>query len=257
MGKVVLKLEGVTKDFSGLRAVDSVDLTIEKGSIVGIVGPNGAGKTTLFNMISGIFPPSKGKILFNDRDITGLGAFDIAILGIGRTFQVVRPFSELTVLENILVAYGSKHYGSFFSSLSFWKKDMYVERVREFLEETSLWEFRDRKAKTLPLGHQRRLEIARVLALSPSILLMDESFSGLNFDEMDELKKLVRKLNGGGLTIIIIEHNMPVVMELCERVAVLNYGKKIAEGAPEEVVSNQEVIDAYIGTGGIKHAEGN
>ncbi len=252
MGEVILRLEGITKDFSGLRAVDGVDLTVEKGSVIGVVGPNGAGKTTLFNMISGIFPPSSGRIFFEERDITGLSAFDIAILGIGRTFQVVRPFSELTVLENVLVAYGSKQHGSFFSSLSLWRKESYVEEVREFLEETSLWEFRDRKAKTLPLGYQRRLEIARVLALSPSVLLMDESFSGLNFDEMDELKALVRKLNRGGLTIIIIEHNMPVVMELCKRVSVLNYGRKIAEGTPEEVISNQEVIDAYLGTGGVK-----
>lgn len=243
----ILKAESISKQFGGLKALNDISFYVKKGEIFGIVGPNGAGKTTLFNIISGLIKPNSGRLIYEGRDITHLTAFRRAQIGIGRTFQVVRPFKSMTVLESVATSLGKGFYRNLFMSLKKWKTRSTVKLAEGILRDVGLIDLRDRNAVELPLGLQRKLEIARALALSPKLILLDESFSGLSFSEMDELKELVFSLNKKGITIIIIEHNMPVVMELCERVMVINYGRKIAEGSPIEVVNNKEVIEAYLG----------
>ncbi len=245
--KEILKLENIKMQFGGLMALDGVSISVSEGEIFGIVGPNGAGKTTLFNVISGILSPTYGRVFFKGEDVTGNLPHKMAKKGIGRTFQVVRPFSSLTVLENVLAAYGERFYYNLALSFKSYKNKRYIEDVERILSETGLIDFKDRKASVLPLGYQRRLEIARALALNPSVILLDESFSGLSFSEMDELSELVLNLNKQGITVLIIEHNMPVTVKLCKTIAVLNYGKKIAEGTPHEIVHNPLVIEAYLG----------
>ena len=243
----ILKAESISKQFGGLKALSEISFYIKKGEIFGIVGPNGAGKTTLFNIISGLIKPNGGRLIYKGRDITHLSAFKRAQIGIGRTFQVVRPFRSMTVLESVATSLGKEFYNNLFVSLKRWKTQSTLEVAEGILKDVGLIDLKDRNASELPLGLQRKLEIARALALSPELILLDESFSGLSFSEMDELKELVINLNKRGITIVIIEHNMPVVMELCERVMVINYGRKIAEGSPAEVVNNREVIEAYLG----------
>lgn len=243
----ILKAESISKQFGGLKALSEISFYIKKGEIFGIVGPNGAGKTTLFNIISGLIKPNGGRLIYKGRDITHLSAFKRAQIGIGRTFQVVRPFRSMTVLESVATSLGKEFYNNLFVSLKRWKTQSTLELAEGILKDVGLIDLKDRNASELPLGLQRKLEIARALALSPELILLDESFSGLSFSEMDELKELVINLNKKGITIVIIEHNMPVVMELCERVMVINYGRKIAEGSPTEVVNNREVIEAYLG----------
>ena len=243
----ILKLEGITKSFGGLIAVNNVSFEVKEGEIFGLIGPNGSGKTTLFNLINHYFSVTSGRITFKNQNITNKKTFEIARLGIGRTFQVVRPFSFMSVLENVMAAYGVRFYYNIAKSFGKWKKNKYIEKVEAILKETELLEYKNRKANTLPLGIQRRLEIARALAVNPQVILLDESFSGLSFSEIDRLKRLVKNINTEGVTVVVIEHNMPVVMDLCRNVVVLNYGKKLAEGRPQEIVKNPEVIEAYIG----------
>jgi branched-chain amino acid transport system ATP-binding protein len=243
----ILEVKNVSKFFGGLMALNNISFSVKKGEIYGIVGPNGAGKTTLFNAISGVIKPTKGKIFFDNKDITSLNPYKHAIAGIGRTFQVVRPFAHLSVLENVIAAYGIRFYYNIFKSFTKWKKQKYIEDAEKILDIVGLREYKNRNAKELPLGFQRRLEIARALAVSPKMILLDESFSGLSFSEIEGIKSLVKKLNKDGITTIIIEHNMPVVMELCERVMVINYGETIALGIPDEIINNKEVIEAYLG----------
>ncbi len=247
LAKKILRVDSVYKYFGGLKALDGVDFYVDEGDIFGIVGPNGAGKTTLFNIISGLIYPSSGKIFYKDRDITNMKAFRRAQLGIGRTFQVVRPFKSMTVFESVAVSFGKEFYIHPAKMFKKWRTEKVKGAVENILKQVELLELKDRNASELPLGLQRKLEIARALALNPDIILLDESFSGLSFSEMEELKNLVKKLNQSGITVIIIEHNMPVVMELCKNVVVINYGRKIAEGSPGEVVNNKEVIEAYLG----------
>lgn len=244
---VVLEVRNLSIDFGGLKALDSVQLSVNEGEIFGIIGPNGAGKTTLFNAITGLVKLSSGQVNLYGKPIHFLKHYAIAQLGVGRTFQIVRPFANLTVLKNVLSAHGSRFYRSIYNSLGRYNEAHHLGHAREILKLVGLDAHEDELAKNLPLGLQRRLEIARVLALEAKIMLLDESFSGLSHEEAEALKWLILDLKRQGKTIMVIEHNMPVAMDICERIAVLNYGRKIAEGKPEEISSNAEVIEAYLG----------
>lgn len=243
----MLSVRGLTKQFDGLTAIRNVDLEVPRGCIMGVLGPNGAGKTTFFNMLSGIFPCTEGEIVFDGQALRSKRCEEIAKLGIGRTFQIVRPFTELTALENVLSAMGAMHHSRMFGTYRQYLRPEHLDRARELLKLTELEQHGDTVAKHLPLGLLRRLEIARALGLSPKMLLLDESFSGLSHAEAESLSSLVRRLCEGGMTILLIEHNMYIAMRLCERIAVLDRGEKIAEGTPDEIRNDSRVITAYLG----------
>jgi branched-chain amino acid transport system ATP-binding protein len=248
--RVLLDIKDLSKHFGGLKAVDSVSFTLEKGDILGLLGPNGAGKTTCFNMISGVYSPTGGHILFEGHRTDGMPPHRMSKLGIGRTFQIVKPFSGMTVLDNIIVALGMKKYTSLMSSMAAWRTSKMKKRAMEILERVGLETFSSRLAMTLPLGNLRRLEIGRALALEPKLLLLDESFSGLRHEMISQMEALILSLVREGISILLIEHNMRVAMKLCNRVIVLDHGKKLAEGTPEEIGRDERVIEAYLGKGG-------
>ena len=248
MSDVILETRDLAKYFGGVKAVDGVDIHVYRGELLGIIGPNGAGKTTLFNLITGFLKPTRGRIIYEGREIQGMPPSRIALMGIARTFQIVRPFKNLTVFENVLTACGYKDYAGL-SFIRSWRKDEYLSKAEHLIREVGLEDYSDKPAGTLPLGHLRRLEIARALAIEPKILLLDESMSGMSTEEIEEIKTLIRRLRKGGLTILLVEHNVPVAVELSDRMYVLNFGKIIAEGKPEEVIHNKEVIEAYLGAG--------
>jgi len=247
--EVILRTEDLCKYFGGIKALDHVNIHVRKGEILGIIGPNGAGKTTLFNVVSGFYKPTKGAVFFMGRRISGLHPAKIARIGIGRTFQITRPFKNLTVLQNVMAACGRDAY----FGLSFFKKyrtPEVVEEAMSIIEDVGLADYADQPAKVLPIGHMRRLEIARALALRPKLLLLDEPTAGMSAKEIEEISELVRRLRDEkGITIMLVEHNMRVAMGLSDRMYVLNYGKVIAEGTPEEVRENPLVIEAYLGRG--------
>jgi len=224
-----------------------VSFTAEEGEILGIIGPNGAGKTTLFNLISGIYPPSGGEIIFQGKSILRLKPYQISHLGIGRTFQIVRPFQNLDVETNVLVAYGHRFYPSLWKSTGPFRQPGNLREVQTLIERTGLRSYAKHLAKNLPLGFKKRLEIARALALQPHLLLLDEPSAGLRFEESAQLMELIRQVCDQGIGVLLIEHNMHVVMDLCKRIVVLDHGSKIAEGSPEEIRSNSLVIQAYLG----------
>jgi branched-chain amino acid transport system ATP-binding protein len=244
---ILLEVTDLSKEFDGLRALDGVNFKAEDKEILGIIGPNGAGKTTLFNLISGIYPPSRGEISFQGKSIRRMKPHQISRLGIGRTFQIVRPFQNLDVETNVLVAFGHRFYPSFWKSAEpFWQSEV-LKEVETLIERTGLRPYTKQIAKNLPLGFKKRLEIARALALKPRLLLLDEPSAGLRFEESTQLMDLIRQLRDQGIGVLLIEHNMQVIMDLCKRIVVLDHGSKIAEGSPEEIRSNPQVIQAYLG----------
>lgn len=243
----LLEVTALSKEFDGLRALDGVNFTAGDKEILGIIGPNGAGKTTLFNLISGIYPPSSGEINFQGKSILGLKPHQISLLGIGRTFQIVRPFQNLDVETNILVAIGHDFYPSLWKSAEPFRQPGILREVQRLIDRTGLRLFAKQLAKNLPLGIKKRLEIARALALKPRLLLLDEPSAGLRFEESAQIMDLIRQVCDQGIGVLLIEHNMQVVMDLCGRIVVLDHGSKIAEGSPEEIRSNAQVIQAYLG----------
>ncbi len=250
----MLELDHVSKSFGGLKAVDDVGFRIEPGEIFGLLGPNGAGKTVCFNLISGVFSPNAGRIFFDGMRTDGLPSHRIARLGLGRTFQIVKPFSNVTVLENVVAALGIQRYDRLTAIWSNRKNRDIRAKAMELLEQVGLSDIAHRKAGLLPLGNLRRLEIARALAVGTKLILLDESFSGLRHEEILQLEALVRQIRDAGRTILLIEHNMKVAMGLCERIVVLDHGKVLAQGKPEEIRSNPAVIEAYLGKQGGSHA---
>jgi branched-chain amino acid transport system ATP-binding protein len=235
--KVLLELKNVTIKFGGLTAVSDLSFKLFEGEIVGLIGPNGAGKTTVFNLISGVYRPTEGEIYLNGENITGLKPFQICHRGIGRTFQVVRPFGGKSVLYNVMV-------GAFLRTNDTRKSR---EKALEVLQLVGLYNKKDVLAKNLTIVDRKRLEVAKALATEPKLLLLDEVLAGLNPAEVDEAVEMIRQIHKSGITILLIEHVLKAAMALSQRIMVLDYGKKIAEGSPEEVTSNPEVIKAYLG----------
>ncbi|MDR0922340.1 MAG: ABC transporter ATP-binding protein [Lactobacillales bacterium] len=250
----LLEVKDLTKNFGGLAAVSDVNMELEENELVGLIGPNGAGKTTLFNLLTGVYEPSEGTVTLSDSKVlNGLPPYKIADLGLSRTFQNIRLFKDLTVLDNVLIAMNSKQKESVVSSIlrfpSFYRKEAEMKKkVIELLEIFGMEEKIDTLAKNLPYGEQRRLEIVRALATEPKILFLDEPAAGMNPQETADLTELIEKIQEEfQITILLIEHDMSLVMEVCERIYVLEYGKIIAKGTPEEIKNNKRVIEAYLG----------
>lgn len=258
----LLEVKGLTKNFGGLSAVSNVSLKAEKGELIGLIGPNGAGKTTFFNLLTGVYVPTEGTIELETENgktlLNGIAPNKITELGLARTFQNIRLFKDLTVLENVMVAMHAHKGNSLFSSLFRTKayyetEKMMKEEALELLKIFNLESFAQDKAKNLAYGQQRELEIVRALATKPKILFLDEPAAGMNPQESLELMGFIRELRDMGYTILMIEHDMSVVMNISDRIYVIDHGKPIADGLPKEIANNKEVIEAYLG--GLQNAE--
>lgn len=252
----MLETKSLTREFGGIIAVNRVDFSVEKNMITGLIGPNGAGKTTLFNNITGLDSPTSGKVIFEDQDITGLKANKICRLGIARTFQNIRLFKELSVIDNVMMGRhfhtGSLKNRTMQALVSYFNvgneaKEEYKEAMK-WLEFFGLEDLRNEDAKNLPYGYQRELEIARALATEPKLLFLDEPAAGMNPQETDSLMKTIRRIRDLGITVVLIEHDMKLVMNICDNITVLNYGQKIAQGTPSEIQRDSAVIQAYLGS---------
>lgn len=239
----IIEVENISKSFKGLKAVSNVSFYAEEGQITGMIGPNGAGKSTTFNMICGYYPPTSGVIKYKGTDITGKRAYEFADMGIARTFQIMKPLGNLSVLDNVASsAFFGRH------------KAKNIHKAREIAEEilnfTGLISKRDVLARSMGTPDQKRLEMARALATKPDMLFLDEVMAGLNPAETEEAIDLIRRINSGGITVFLIEHIMRAVVSLCKKVIVLHHGEKIAEGTPEEVMNDAYVMEVYLGKGG-------
>ena len=248
---MLLEVSGLTKNFGGLAAVSQLDFHVNKGEITGLIGPNGAGKTTVFNLITGVFPSTRGRVVFDGTDITHKKPHQVARLGIGRTFQLNPLFGNFTVLENISASFhlhpSSSLLDIYFNTATYRRNEAYImEQSLEILKLVGLDNVKHELAKNLPHGYQKMLGVARALAVKPKLLLLDEPIAGMNPDEIDSALKNIKKTQQQGVTILIVEHNMQI-LDLCDRVVVISFGHKICEGLPQEVRGNEEVIKAYFG----------
>ena len=252
--QILLESKGVCKYFAGLKAVESVDMQVREGDVFGIIGPNGAGKTTFFNCCTGIYPATKGEVYFQGERITRMTPEQIARRGVTRTFQNIQLFKFMSVLDNVKIGCHINTKTGIVDSIlhtARYKHDekYAVERSLEVLNDIGMYDVRDTMAGTLPYGMQRKVEIARALALHPKLLLLDEPAAGMNPLETQSLMEFIKMLNGKGYSILVIEHDMKFVMNACNRILVLNFGQKIAEGTPEEIRANDQVREAYFGKG--------
>ncbi|MFV0482344.1 MAG: ABC transporter ATP-binding protein [Campylobacteraceae bacterium] len=250
---MILQIQNITKNFGGVSAISGTSFTINRGEIYGLIGPNGAGKTTMFNIITGNYKPTSGEVIFKEKEISRLKPFQIVRLGIARTFQNIRLFSSMSVMENVLIGFDNRAKYTFFESVfrlpRFFKSEKKIkEEALKILKYLNLDEFANLPATDLSYGQQRKIEIARALATNPSILLLDEPAAGMNPAETKELGDLLKRAREDfNLTILLIEHDMKFVNQLCDRVLVLDYGKTIFEGKPSDAIQNKEVITAYLG----------
>lgn len=252
----MLKIEHTTIKFGGLIAVNDLCVEIAEGQIFGLIGPNGAGKTTAFNIITGVYAPTDGKVIFQGQEIQGKRPYAVTSMGIARTYQNINLFKNMTVLENAMIGAHSRAETNLLSDIFNTKKRRIeeracAERCMEILRFMGLEDKAQFKASSLSYGEQRRLEIARAMAVEPKLLLLDEPAAGMNLTEKDELAKDIRRIRDLGITILLVEHNMKLVMNVCEEICVLNYGKKLAQGTPTQIQTNPDVIAAYLG--GVTH----
>jgi branched-chain amino acid transport system ATP-binding protein len=248
---VILEINGLTKYFGGLCAIDNFGMNLKQGEILGLIGPNGAGKTTIFNLITGVLRPNRGKIIFTGKNITGRGPHQVAKYGIGRTFQLTPLFANFTALQNVISSCylhpSSSFWDIFLNTKTFRKNESQaLEDSLKILELVGLTKVKEEMSKNLPYGYQKMLGIARALAIKPKLLLLDEPLSGMNADEINFALDIMTKVNKEGMTILVIEHNMQI-LDICNNVVVINFGKKICDGCVEEVTNNPEVIKAYLG----------
>jgi branched-chain amino acid transport system ATP-binding protein len=253
----LLALDQLTRRFGGVTAVDSVSMHVEGGEIRGLIGPNGAGKTTTLNLISGLTAPTSGRMTLVDRDVTGEPAHRLAERGVRRTFQNLKLFTELTVLQNVMIGLHTAGKSGVLEAILATGKQRREEEMMHrdsltALETVGLLDQADRPASALAYGHRRLLEIARAIVARPTLLLLDEPAAGLNPTEAEALVALIRRINAQGVTVVLVEHRMDVIMAACSRIAVLNYGQKLAEGTPAEIRANESVIEAYLGRAGFE-----